>query len=196
MLRSVAVALVLAVLSVTGCGKSDSSSGGSSSGGSGGGSSTSAQKTPEEAVKEFKVAAEAGDAKALWNGMSKKTRNDLVEKMGKRTIDEMNKKGDSEWEEAAKDLGKPAAELKKLSAEEFTQMMMGREMTSDREKERAKSSKIDKVETRGDIAVAFSTRADGKKKIVALVKEDGTWKMDMEETKKLSEEEEKLNATK
>ncbi len=192
MLRFIAVGLVLATLAAPGCGKSDSSSGGSS----GGGSSASSQKSPEDALKEFKAAGEAGDAKALWSGMSKKTREELVEKMGKRQIDEINKKGDSEWEEAAKDLGKPAAELKKMTPEEFTQFVMSREMTSDREKEKAKNTKIDKVEMRGEVAVAFSTRQDGRKKMVALVKEDGTWKMDMTETKKLSAEEDKLNETK
>lgn len=183
------VAVVLAALVATGCGDSkDSSSGGSS----GGGSSAPSQKTPEEAYKEFKAAGEKGDAKAMWNSMSKKTRAALVERF-KPMMDQINKKGDQEWEEAAKDLGKPAAELKKMSPEEFTEVVMAKQMTDPSEQEKAKKASYEKTEMRGEIAVVFTNKGDGRKGLGALVKEDGTWKIDMDETQKLKEEEKKLN---
>jgi len=180
------MALVLSAAVVAGCGKSDSG------GGSGGGGSSSGQKTPEEAFKGFKAAGEAGDIKVLWNSISKKTRDSFVDRT-KKQLEEMNKKGDSEWEEAAKELGKTAAELKKMSAEDFTMMMMGREMTTPEEKEKAKKLVLDKVEMRGEVAILYTTKHNGKKDMAALVKEDGTWKMDMEESEKLDKEIDKLN---
>lgn len=181
------IAALLALALLAGCGKDDSSSGGGS-----GGSSGSSQKTPEEAFKAFKAAGETGDVKTLWSLMSKKTREKLSE-MFKKQIEEINKKGDAEWEEAAKELGKPAAELKKMSGEEFAQVVVAKEWTSDEEKEKAKKLVLDKVEMRGELAVLFTTKSNGKKDLVVLVKEDGTWKADMEESQKLEPEAEKLN---
>lgn len=189
MKKVLALSLAVAVLTAAGCGKSDSSS---SSGSSSGGSSAPTQKTPEEAYKEFKAAGERGDAKAMWNAMSKKTRTQLVEQF-KPMIEQINKKGDEEWEEAAKDLGRTAAELKKMSPEEFTEVVMAKNMASESEMEKAKKSSFDKCEMRGEIAVVFTNKHDGTKGIGALVKEDGTWKLDMDETKKLKDEERKLN---
>ena len=180
------IGALLALAVLAGCGKDDSSS----SGGSGG--SASSQKTPEEAFKEFKAAGEAGDAKALWNSMSKKSHAKIATEMQKM-IDQINKKGDQEWEEAAKELGKPAAELKKMTPEEFGQLFVAMKMTTPEEKEKAKKLVLDKVEMRGEIAVLFTTKANGKKDLVALVKEDGTWKADLEEEEKLADEVEKLN---
>ncbi len=189
------VAVVLAALVATGCGDSKDSSSGGSSGSSSSGGSGSSQKSPEEAFKEFKAAGEKGDAKAMWNAMSKKTKTKMTE-IFKGQIAEINKKGDEEWEEAAKDLGKPAAELKKMSAEEFAELAMAKRMTDPSEIEKAKKVVMDKVEMRGEIAVVFTTKGDGRKDLGALVKEDGTWKIDMEETEKLREEKSKLNEKK
>ncbi len=181
--------LAFALVAAAGCGKSESSSSSSSGGSS---SSGSSQKSPEDAYKEFKAAGEKGDAKALWNSMSKKTRAKMGE-MFKPQIDQINKKGDSEWEEAAKDLKRSAAELKKMSPEEFAEVVMAKQMTEPSEMEKAKKSSMEKCEMRGEVAVITTNKGDGRKGLGALVKEDGTWKLDIDETQKLKEEEKKLN---
>lgn len=183
-MRAFPMAALLAAAVLAGCGKDDSGSGGGSSSGGG---SASAQKSPEEAFKEFKAAGERGDADALWNSMSRKTREKFVE-MFRKQIEQINKRGDEEWEEAAKDLGKPAAELKKMSAEEFARLAMGKEMTEEDEREKAKALTMDKSEIKGDVAIVHVTKKGDRKDVMALVKEDGSWKMDVDETEKAKKE--------
>jgi len=184
--KSIVLALALAI--VAGCGKKeDSSSGG------GGGSSASA-KTPEEAYNEMKKCLIAGDGKAIWNGLSAASRKKLTtDPEMLKGQEEMKKLTDEQLEGIAKEqYGVTAAQLRKMSPEEMMIALFGNMAKDPKEKEENEKSKWKSADIKGDKAYCTTTKpgGDGKDEedYTVLVKEDGTWKVDIEETQNWKKE--------
>ncbi|MEK7469769.1 MAG: hypothetical protein AAB074_20565 [Planctomycetota bacterium] len=186
MKRILVPVLVVAVLA--GCGKdeSSSSSGGSSSGGSS--SPGSSQKTPEEAFKDMQARILAKDGKGLWNFICEKSRKKMTESdEAKKGMDQLKAMPDEQLAEVVKTWGVTPAELKKMSNEEIMILNMNNMTKEEEEQKKARETKWKEVKIDGDKAVATTIEPDGKEEIVALVKEGGTWKIDIEETEKIKE---------
>jgi len=142
---------------------------------------TKAKETPEEAFQAFKKAVVKGDGDAMWNFFSSESRKKLVEQM--EPMLEMIKKDESGMQEMAKKTGKTVEELGKMSGEEFVKTMMMAEMKDDPEK-------LDKVvwvgaEVKGNEAICTTKEGDKDPEKIAMVLEDGRWKLDLEKTEKL-----------
>ncbi|KAF0245212.1 MAG: hypothetical protein FD180_1759 [Planctomycetota bacterium] len=186
MKRFLVPALALAI--IAGCGKDDSSS--SSSGGSSGGSTSSgaSQKTPEEAFKDMQARVLAKDGKGLWNCICEKSRKKMTESdEARKQMDQLKGMPDEQLGVIVKDMGVTPAEFKKLSNEEIMLLQMNQVVKEESEQKKARETKWKEAKIDGDKAIATTIEADGKEEKAALVKEGGTWKIDIEETDKLKE---------
>lgn len=169
MTKSPAVLLALAVL-LAGCGKKESSSSSSES--------TPSQKTPEEAWKDARDAFLSKNPKSLLATLSAKSRKELIEQEGKANVDRIRAASDADLEKIAKSLGTTPRELKTSNAEEVVLLILKSLMNDEQERKKVEGTKWKEAKIDGDRAVAIVTRADGSEDRDALVKEDGTWKVD------------------
>lgn len=179
---------VLALAIAAGCGKDEpSSSGGGSSGGPS--SSGPVQKTPEEAWKGMQDLLLAKDGKGLWNCICEKSRKQMTEgEEAKKQMEALKGMPDDQLAPVIKDWGVTAAELKKMTNEEIMILQMNRLAKDEDEQKKARETKWKEAKIDGDKAVATTIKPDGKEEKVALVKEGGTWKVDIEETEKVKGE--------
>lgn len=189
--RSWIASIALVSLLAAGCGKDKDGSG---SGGGGGSSEPPKPKTAEECFTAAKKAMESGDIDTLWGFFSKKSREFMIQR-AQKDIDQMNK-GGNDWEEMSKEVGRPVEELKKLSAEDFAKLERKHRLLSPEDMEREKKTKVDSYEKRDKVTVVHFTEEDGRKRLLGMIEEDGSWKIDMDETQKLKDEERKLNESK
>jgi len=146
------------------------------------------QKTPEEAWDGFKKAAVAGDGKAMWGFFSNSTRKKLVDGEQGKAMDAMRQGTEEQVAEMAKHLGVTVEELKKLTVEEMYIHLLATELAADKEKIEKTEFKVEKIEE--NKALCNTKDGEGKKEKVVLVKEDGTWRMDMEATDELKKADE------
>ncbi|MCE9581825.1 MAG: hypothetical protein K8T20_04830 [Planctomycetes bacterium] len=174
--RNIAAALLLLSV-IAGCGKPDSSSSSSSS--------SSSQKTPEEAWKGMKDAFLAKDARALLNTLSAKSRKDLVETVGKENVEKLKTASPEDLKKVAENLETTDRDLKNANAEEFVLLVLKHMMNDPEERKKLEGTKWKESRIGGDKAVAVTIKPDGSEEKEGLVKEDGTWKVDKEETDRL-----------
>lgn len=186
MIRRFACLAVVAVL-LSSCGKGDSSSSTSSGGGSS--SSSSSQKSPEEAWKNMQALRKAGDGKGLWNCVCAKSRKDMLEDPDlKKNMDQMRSLPDEQLEGVAKDMGTTAKELKAMSTEDFVVMQFTKAVKDPKEQEKIDKEKWKGAKIDGDKAEVNTVDADGKDDWALLVKEDGTWKVDLKASEELKKQ--------
>jgi len=182
MLKPLVVGLLAGVLLLTGCGKEES--------GSGSGGSTSSGAEPKDVFDSAKAALRNKDGKAMWNLMSKKTKESLAVKM-KPMMESVQGRPD-ELDEMSKDVGVPADRLKTMTAAEFVEVVMVHKFTKmaedKTEQEEMEKSEWISAEVKGDLAYCKTKKHDGSDEWMVLTKEDGAWKMDMDATEAYKKE--------
>lgn len=187
-MRTSMVAGFLALAVIAGCGKSDDSpaSGGSSGSGGGGGSAAAGAKTPEQFFNDMKAAMVKSDGEALWGMFSANSRKWFVDQM-KEMQAGIKDAPDSAVERMAKDFGVTPAELRTGDPEKLAKTMLSTEGKDPKKQEEAKNTTFVKADVQGDKAICETKDAKGPEWIV-LVKEDGGWKFDVEESGKVDKE--------
>jgi hypothetical protein len=184
---------VVAIAMLAGCGE-DKPTGGGGDGG-GGPIAPPKEKTPQEAFEDFKAKALAADGKGIWRAFSASSRAKLTERL-RKNIEEAKKKGGNELDEAAKDLGCTVEDLKSGNLDTVLESAMAKQfeqMAKDpAEKKKVEGTKWVSAEVKGDKAYCKTSKPDSDGKMsddwLVLVKEDGEWRMDMEETEKYEDE--------
>lgn len=173
--RNIAAALLLLAV-IAGCGKSDSSSSSSSS---------SSQKSPEEAWKAMKDTFLAKNPRGLLDTLSAKSRKDLVETVGKDSVEKFKTMSAEDLKKTADTLETTDRDLKNASAEEFVLIVLKHMMNDPEERKKLEGTKYKESRIGGDKAVVVTIKPDGSEEKEGLVKEGGTWKVDKEETDRL-----------
>lgn len=143
------------------------------------------QKSPEEAWRAMIEVIRARDEKAFWNCLCRKTRLSATEGEGAKNLDQLRQLPDEKLEEAVKQWGLTARQVRRMSNEEIVIASLGAIMRDEKSREDALGSKWKGATVTGDTAVATTVKPDGSEEKLALVREDGTWKVDMEETVRL-----------
>ena len=192
-MRKHAVLAMLAAAILAGCGKEESSSGGGSGSGSGTGGGVAAAKTPEDAWKDMRRCFETSDGKGLWNSVCAASRKNMTEGDGAKQIESMKSMEDAQLEAITKEnFDMSAAEFRKASVEEIMISSFNKVTKDPKEKEKILKTKWKSCEIKGDKAycVTLEPGDDGKEKedYAVLVKEDGTWKVNIEDTEKFKDE--------
>lgn len=142
--------------------------------------------TPEKCMEAYKAAALKGDAKGVWKCLSAATRKALAERAGEELKEVLA--SDEAKAEAAKELGVTEEVLAKMSAEEFMVAKIG--VTMKEQKESIEKTKFEIVKKEDERAIAEVDEGKEHKERLVLVKKDGEWGVDMEETQKLGHDHE------
>ncbi len=149
--------------------------------------STGSQKTPEEAWKAMVETIRSKDARGLWKCISRKSQKALTEGDGAKNIEQLKALPDDKLTEVVAEWMVSVPDLRKMTNEEIMIASFNAVVRDEKSREEALGSKWKGATVNGDTAVATTVKADGKEEKTALVKEDGTWKVDLEETEKLKE---------
>ena len=124
-----------------------------------------------DAVEAFQGALKARDADKLWQLLDAESQADAERAAGavRAAYAKAGPEGKAEQEKA---LGIPGAELARLTGTGFlkTRRFHGKY-------DELPDSKIDKVAVQGDRATVSYTEPDGDKEKLALVRQDGRWRL-------------------
>lgn len=142
--------------------------------------------TPEKCMEAYKAAALKADAKGVWRCLSAATRKVLAERAAEELKEVLA--SDEGKAEAAKELGVKEEDLAKMSAEEFMIAKVGATMREN--KEDIEKTKFEIVKKEDERAIAEVDEGKEHKEKLVLVKKDGEWGIDMEETQKLGHDHE------
>ena len=140
--------------------------------------------TPEKCLEAYKKAALAADGKSMMKCFSPATKKALIaeaEKALKQAKESAEGKA-----ETAKNLGVTAEQFDAMTPEDFMAAQMAAGAREDNEQ--AEKTTFAVVKTDGDRSVATVDEGKGKKEKIVLLKTDGEWGMDMEESEKLKNE--------
>ncbi|MCC6740738.1 MAG: hypothetical protein IT452_16975 [Planctomycetia bacterium] len=142
--------------------------------------------TPEKCMEAYKAAALKADAKGVWRCLSAATRKALSE----RAAEELKEilASDEAKEEAAKEMGVEVEALAKMTAEEFIVAKIGATMKE--QKEEIEKTKFTILKKEDERAIAEVDEGKDHNEKLVLVKKDGEWGIDMEETQKLGHDHE------
>jgi hypothetical protein len=136
--------------------------------------------TPEKCMETYKAAAIKADGKGMWKCFSPATRKALVDRAAaelKEVIANAEAKA-----EAAKDLGVKEEDFEKMTAEEFIIARLCSSLKDSKEDiEKTTFAVVKKEDERA--VVSIDEGKDHKENLV-LLKKDGEWGIDMEETQK------------
>ncbi|MCE9580917.1 MAG: hypothetical protein K8T20_00215 [Planctomycetes bacterium] len=139
--------------------------------------------TPEKCLEAYKAAAVKSDGKGMMECFSAASRKKLVE----HAADELKdiQATPDATKEAAEALGVKAEDLAKMTAEDYIAVKLSA-MTK-KDKETIEKTKFEVAKTDGDKAIATIDEGKKHKEKMVLVKKDGVWGIDLEETQKLDE---------
>jgi hypothetical protein len=149
--------------------------------------STASQKTPEEAWKAMVETIRAKDNRGLWKAICRKSQKGLTEGEGAKNIEQLKAMPDDQLTQVVAEWNVSVPDLRKMTNEEIVIASFYGVVHDEKSREEALGSKWKSATINGDSAVAITVKPDGKEEKTALVKEDGTWKLDVEETEKLKE---------
>lgn len=137
--------------------------------------------TPEKCMETYKAAAMKADGKGMWKCFSPATRKALVDRAAAE-LKEVLANAEAKAE-AAKDLGVKEEDFEKMTAEEF---IIARLCSSLKEsKEDIEKTKFEIKKKDDERAVVVVDEGKEHKENLVLLKKDGEWGIDMEETQKL-----------
>ncbi len=137
--------------------------------------------TPEKCMEAYKASALKADGKGMWKCFSPATRKALAERAAaelKEVVANAEMKA-----EAAKDLGVKEEDLEKMTAEEFIVARLASSLKEN--KEEIEKAKIEVTKKEDERAIASIDEGKDHKEQLVLLKKDGEWGIDMEETQKL-----------
>ncbi len=142
--------------------------------------------TPEKCMETYKAAAIKADGKGMWRCFSPATRKALLDRAGAE-LKEVLANAEAKVE-AAKDLGVKEEDLEKMTAEEF---IIARLCSSLKEsKDDIEKTTFAVVKKEDEKAVVAIDEGKDHKENLVLLKKDGEWGIDMEETQKLGHDHE------
>jgi hypothetical protein len=124
-----------------------------------------------EAFTSFQKAVKAADPEKMWPLLDTATQK-AAERNAKTLRENYAKAGDKEKADLEKSLGLTAEELGKLTGKLY---LKSKRFLS--QNDEVPGSKISKVEVKGDKATVYYVEADGDKEKMALVRQDGKWKL-------------------
>ncbi|KAF0245213.1 MAG: hypothetical protein FD180_1760 [Planctomycetota bacterium] len=152
-------------------------------------SSASAGNSSAEAEafwNTWRAAVAKGDGRALWSMTCASNRRVLIEKTGKS----MGVMPDAEWKLLETMTGQAESKLRampaEMLAEETTVAMLNRLRDQPGELEKVEKSEFLGADADGDRAVIRFRLRDGRELTLAIVKDDGEWKADLQETARSS----------
>lgn len=145
------------------------------------------QRTPEEAWRAMVSVIRSRDSRGLWACISRKSQKAMTEGDAAKQIEQLKGLPDEQLEPVLKEWGITARELRRMTNEEIVIASLAAVINDEKMREEALGSTWKGATVNGDTAVATTVKPDGKEEKTALVKEDGTWKVDMEETQKLKD---------
>ncbi len=156
-----------------------------------GAKSSTDEKDATEAFRAITSAAAAEDVTTFWKGLSRSSRQ--------MYIDLASGRGDPSGAPIKLEADDPPAvqveEVIKITPEELAQLRLKKSFARKKSKEQMLSLRVEKAEIRTGVAVVFVAEGDRKKRLFAMVREDGIWKLDVTETRKLDAEQDRLNGT-
>lgn len=125
------------------------------------------------------------DARGLWKAISRKSQRAMNDGEGAKNIEQLKALPDDKLAEVVAEWGLSVPELRRMTNEEIMIASFNAVVRDEKSREEALSSQWKDATVSGDTAEATTVKPDGKEEKTALVKEDGTWKVDLEETQKL-----------
>ncbi len=154
-----------------------------------GGAAGTEEKDAQAAFEAITAAAAAEDVTTFWKGLSRSSREMYIELASGH--------GDPAGAPIKLEADDPPAvqveEVLTLSPAELAQLRLKKSFARKKSKEQMLSLRVEKAEIRTGIAVVFVAEGDRKKRLFAMVREDGLWKLDVTETRKLDAEQDQLN---
>lgn len=154
-----------------------------------GGAAGTEEKDAQAAFQAITAAAATEDVTTFWKGLSRSSREMYIELASGH--------GDPSGAPIKLEADDPPAvqveEVLTLSPAELAQLRLKKSFARKKSKEQMLSLRVEKAEIRTGIAVVFVAEGDRKKRLFAMVREDGLWKLDVTETRKLDAEQDQLN---
>lgn len=134
--------------------------------------------TAEEFHRRFREAAIAHDGKTVWFFFSAKSKETFTKGEGLRRFESVQKLPDAELAEWGERFKIDPARVRSMTVEEFYRHLFSYPADGSREREKIEASQFKSVDVRGDTATMITT----PDQVWILVKEDGGWKLDVEES--------------
>lgn len=182
MARWKSIEVLLLAVALASCGRDDKDAGRSAAEGPASGAATPAAGGAEAFWNAWRAAVASGDGRALWHMTSASNRQAILE----RTRRSMTSMPDSEWKVLAALTRQEESRLRamppEMLAEETTVAMLNRLRDQPGELEKAQKSEFVSADLDGDRAVIRFRLADRRELSLVAVKEEGSWKADLEAT--------------
>ena len=141
------------------------------------------QKTLQEAWQGMQSAVADKDANELWGALSSESRHWLATGAAASKIDSLRNRSDEQLRPLAEQAHTTPDLLRKMSVPELARVVTLAEAR--KECEPVLNGRWASVEEGRESAVAHVECPDGKTAQLVFVREDGTWKLDVQATKQL-----------